>query len=945
MRKSRARLVSVGFVIGTALASGAYAGLSALDNPATTRPIPPSTPGAVVFSVRNTGTNSVRVGSASPMGPANVGCGSIVLTPYNVTPPYDLAPDTQAQYIATTTGFTATSSCMFAIPVMDLVTSMMTTTDVQVVFNIDGSNASQVDLQAQNIDFGSQTTSFEDQLVMLSDYGGVTYGQYTLSIAGPNPDGSLHFVGGCSGTSCTVAPTSNGGGRAQATLECQALGSNTVSAMLQVLGSGSGFPLASSNVLCRPAVNPSSRIAIVEQPSITLSGPAGVMTAAGSAHVMLVSGGSNAVTSVALSGGPFTFVPPTNCSGLGPCLLSPPLPLPPIETVSFACTPVMGMPQAATLTVLGSDTVNDVATTTVNCIASSSGPLMTVSPNMIGPVSSPVGMPITVAQAITIGNAGDQPLTGVTVEATSSEWTADACDPATPCSVGSGSAQLVHMTFTPSAWGNQGATLNVMATSDPAHPGSVSLAGTGLGAILNPPMPNSYDFGSISRGQSRSHMFSISETGNAGTMLTFSNTMPEIMPPASLALAAGGTGTFSISCESANAGSFVDTVTIDADQSVYMGSPQTIGVMCTVADTDVQIAPATLDFHEVRIHTSPAPTIDVTITNAGAAPAVLHRVALSDDHGGQLGLSPAISSDVTLDMGDVQHVTLTLGTDTEVDLTGTKLLVDVDLAHLSPAIDGKVVTAKSHVAPAMLDLGTACVGAQVSGTEMLINDGTATLQLMAPTMDQGFSVLAQTPQNYPSNLPAGQAASVQVKPAASAVGTVMGTLTWKDSVPSEYMVPVTVDYIPSGTAVSPATLDFGQVPVQVRSDQQSVTLQNCDTVATMVMLGPVKGLEGPARAWDVEPSTGSYVLAPGEQLTLAVAFVPQEPGAHHGRLSVDVGGTTSTVDLYGDATGPNLDHTSFYACTCSQGGPAGGWPIALAVLVIVRRRRGSSSPR
>src|SRR5206468_5785813 len=126
--------------------------------------------------------------------------------------------------------------------------------------------------------------------------------------------------------------------------------------------------------------------------------------------------------------------------------------------------------------------------------------------------------------------------------------------------------------------------------------------------------------------------FVISETGNVGTMLTLTNGQPQFSTTGAVALPAGGAGMFDVRCMSATSGSFGYTVTITADANVYTGSPRMVGVTCTVVDTNVTVMPTKLDFGEVRVGAT-APTIDVLITNMGAADSVLHRVALSDTHG------------------------------------------------------------------------------------------------------------------------------------------------------------------------------------------------------------------------------------------------------------------------------------------------------------------------
>jgi MYXO-CTERM domain-containing protein len=80
---------------------------------------------------------------------------------------------------------------------------------------------------------------------------------------------------------------------------------------------------------------------------------------------------------------------------------------------------------------------------------------------------------------------------------------------------------------------------------------------------------------------------------------------------------------------------------------------------------------------------------------------------------------------------------------------------------------------------------------------------------------------------------------------------------------------------------------------------------------------------------------------------VSVTFDPPARGRYEADLTVLTDQGKQIIHLVGDATGRDFDTTSFYACACNgPGAPSRGWPIALAVVaVIARRRRGSSSSR
>jgi MFS family permease len=88
----------------------------------------------------------------------------------------------------------------------------------------------------------------------------------------------------------------------------------------------------------------------------------------------------------------------------------------------------------------------------------------------------------------------------------------------------------------------------------------------------------------------------------------------------------------------------------------------------------------------------------------------------------------------------------------------------------------------------------------------------------------------------------------------------------------------------------------------------------------------------------------STTLGANQVQIITAHFDPPGRGHYEADLDLDTDIGPQTVHLIADATGRDFDRTSVYACQCNGGSVAGGWPILLA-LILVRRRRGSSSPR
>jgi hypothetical protein len=275
--------------------------------------------------------------------------------------------------------------------------------------------------------------------------------------------------------------------------------------------------------------------------------------------------------------------------------------------------------------------------------------------------------------------------------------------------------------------------------------------------------------------------------------------------------------------------------------------------------------------------------------------------------------------------------------------------ITVDGEDLALPVRGKVVTPHSRIAPEELDLGTACVGTEVVGQVRLINDGTATLTVDQPEMEDNaaFQVIA-TGVMWPATLAPGNEIVADISPASSVSGPITGTLAWNDDVPSQYRVPVKLEYVTSGTALSPRGLDFGQVVVDQPSHTQRVNLENCDDSARIVTVKSIRGIKGPIGAWVLDPRIGfKKTLASHEKLAVLVTFTPPARGHYEAELVVETESGQETILLIGDATGRDFGATSFYSCSCSSPGALlGGWPIVLALIVVSgRRRRALSSAR
>jgi len=479
-----------------------------------------------------------------------------------------------------------------------------------------------------------------------------------------------------------------------------------------------------------------------------------------------------------------------------------------------------------------------------------------------------------------------------------------------------------------------------------------TVLGTGLGGALRvdqPPSPFVVDFGTIAKGQTVAIPVAMTDVGNQDITVTPSDPgAPFAVSTAAVALARnGGTGGFDVECSSATAlAQTTSTIDLALSPNTYTKDTDELTVRCEIANTTIAVTNP-LDFGELR-HGDPEGQLAVAIFNPpGGGDATVERIELIGAPAGLTVVAPALPA--TVADADQLDADLHLATDADVTLADVVLEVEVvenaTTSTLRVPVSGKVGTPNAVVLPTELDLGTVCVGTLAAGQVTLTNTGTSTLRLDRPAIDTSFLPVFVDPVDYPAAgavvLPTAKAV-VGVQPATPDPGKLAGTLHWQVDVEDlVFDVPITLEQLAEGTAVSPARLVFGTAAItDPPLQQQTISLENCGPDVAMMSYGRPNAITGKAESWQVDPPSQSRSLLPGERTKIRVAFAPTEPGRQEAVLAIAIDGRDTVVRFEGDATGTLPDKTTFYACDCSgSGGPQRGWPIALAILVAVRRRR------
>jgi len=933
--RGRRRLLAVSLVLASATGALALTLSPSANAPESNPFMGTGSDGMVVFAVRNTETVTRTITGwlagggvmeelplAKP-GAVPIGMCTDLELPIgldNSTASWTLAPGEVKQFKVTpkVALMAGDHSCVFQ-------STGDSPAQVTVTVTFHNSLAATIDVQPKYMDFGPKDpNNTEVQTVVMHDYSGAG-GNVTFQINGDTTVNNFSLGCGSDDTcTLTLAPLST----ASTTVHCNGGGSSTATLVVTAPGGTSQVALS-----CDAGAG------------ITLSpDPLPLIGAQGSTVPGTVNAMGNGSATASFLNPPPGFMVTSCASG---CSLP--------ASIGVSCVP-QAASATATLEVTGPA---GTATSQVQCTSNAAPPSLVISPSTRTFAMTDVGSGSD--DTVTISNAGGGTLTNVVLSLSGADapsFSFDECSASSPCSIVSGTPKQVAVHFNPQRHGNLLATLGATAAGPGMGSGSSqstgsTLAGTGLGGVMvvTNPAGSGYhlELGTVPLGATGSATIELLNSGNAQYTATITNNdVPYALSATSTTVNGnGGTAVIDVTCSSATPRPNNDQTWTISATGAYQGTPQDITVSCGVADTNVVVDPLSFDFGEVRVGASASP-MPLTVTNPGPGSVMLSAMQLRLNKPG-LSLSPPMTS-MTLPANGSAGATLTLDTSADTDLTGELVDVTVGSATLSLPVRGKVVTPHSRIAPATLDLGTACAGTAAMGDIRLINDGTATLMVDEPEMDTSASFYAVTAQTmWPAEVAAGAEIVATVMPAPSTTGAATGVLTWRDDSPATYEVPITLEYISSGTALSPRGLDFGTVAVEGLATSQRVTLENCDPEVHFINVKQLKGIKGPIGAWIIDPKVGyAKDPAPNGKQAVPVTFAPPGRGHYEAELLVETDSGEETIKLVGDATGKAFDSTSFYACSCNAPGvPWQGWPLAVSVLIVSarRRRRGSSSPR
>lgn len=553
----------------------------------------------------------------------------------------------------------------------------------------------------------------------------------------------------------------------------------------------------------------------------------------------------------------------------------------------------------------------------------------------------------TASKTFTISNSG-------AVSATSLTGTGLAAPFAFPGSVfpgggtcsttlAAGATCTVIVTFSPSATGAQGDTLDI-GYNDGAQAQTASRAVTGTGAApasLAISDGVTYDFGNVANGGTMDKTFTVTNsggvasTGMSGSGLaapyTFKGgTYPGSTGTCSATLAAASTCTMVVTFAPTSLGTLTDTIDLTYTNGVTGGN------VVSRALTGVGVAPATITISDGATYNFGAvattATLDktFTITNTGAIGATaLSGSALSAPFSYSGGSFPGAAGNCTS--------TLAAGATCLIEVRFSPTVVTTSNATMTltynngvvggqtsaRAMQGSGVTAASLTVSdgATYNYGNVAQNGTADKTFTITNGGGATATLVtgsalaAPYSYKGGGAFPGTGGTCTGSL-AGAATCTYIvtySPTTLAVHNATTTITYTNGVTAGQTTtrPMT------GTGVAPATLtlngsdpvSFGTIP-NGSSAELTFTVTNSGSYAATTMTG--SNLSSPfAFKGGTYPGSGgtcSASLNPAATCTVIITYIPVGTGTTNQTINIGyndgAGPQTATRDITGTAVGP-----------------------------------------
>lgn len=408
--------------------------------------------------------------------------------------------------------------------------------------------------------------------------------------------------------------------------------------------------------------------------------------------------------------------------------------------------------------------------------------------------------------------------------------------------------------------------------------------------------------------------------------------------PASTTVGVSGAQPYTITCNPTATGSMPGTFTVTSNDPATPTS--TVALACNGIDSNLNVVPSPAAVPTTRV--GEPTTRPVTLANTGAATMMIQSATLT---GAGLTATGLPAAGTTIVGGGSMSAMIRFDAMTAGDATGALTVVfDGGQMRTIPITAKALATSMSLTPDGSIDLGPVCVGQSNSRTVTIAANAEGSFKVTGVSTPEGpFTVTA--PALPATVLGAGATSqTLTVATAPTVVGPATATVTVTTDIPNAQprALELGVTGLTAGVSATPAELDLGPSPVGKATIGQEISVTNCSTSAAELTNPRIEGDDAADFAIVQAPS---LMLGPNDTVSWLVIANPQSTGSKTAQFLVDHSGGTAAVTLNADGLGDPVGNdpsgsdgrASYYACSAGTG--ASSWPIGLALAALLLRRR------
>jgi hypothetical protein len=334
--------------------------------------------------------------------------------------------------------------------------------------------------------------------------------------------------------------------------------------------------------------------------------------------------------------------------------------------------------------------------------------------------------------------------------------------------------------------------------------------------------------------------------------------------------------------------------------------------------------------------TTPAKTVTIS-DDTGSSPITIQNVTASSDY----NVDTDNCSNQVLNQNDTCTVTVTFTPGSAGPDDGTLTITDGDSSSpQTVSLTGTGVASQFSVTGGPLQFGDQRVGTTSTAQSVLITNNTDYAANPPNPSVAGTNAGDFTPTGCAGIVAgSGGTCAVTVTFTPTATGSRSATLTVAGQ-----QVALTGNGTNPAASVSPGSIDFGNQPLHVVSQTQTITLQNTGTAPLTYGSTGVAGTDPGDFSVSDTGCAAVIILAPGATCSITVAFNPTATGARSAVISVNDGDPqngTQTVTVSGTGTPSSV---GFAPATVTYLNPIPAGTASPAHVVTVRNLTNSPMP-